>query len=293
VIVIDATQLRNAAPRVGDLYLTVLRAGKAVGALSTCGLPAGLAGRAEGVITSVSAKLSNAANALDGTADDLLRRAGLAELADQLSTLAFAAEAPGMTTGLIEAARAAGTYGVPASVGAIASRIGWAAGSLSLALNVGVPTAHDLSNPYLDEDRKVSNALARGITGGGVIVAGGIIIGVMSGALLPVAVAAGAGLAFSVLDKELGITDGLADGIDWATDQTSAAAEALGRGFSSGAESLTRGAADTGRAIGDGATAFGREASEAGRAVGRGAGKVGGAVDDGIDAVGGVIGGIL
>lgn len=155
-----------------------------------------------------------------------------------------------MTTALIEAARAAGTYGVPAGVGAVAGTVGWAAGSLSLALNVGVPTAYDLHNPYIDDDRRVSNALARSITGGGVIIAGGVIVGMASGVLLPVAIAAGAGLAFGVLDKQLGITDGLADGIDWATDQTSAAADAVGSAVQDGASMVGDGIDAAGDVIG-------------------------------------------
>jgi hypothetical protein len=293
VISIDATQLFKAAPRVGELYLTLLRAGKAVGALDSAGLPPALAGRAESVLSSVSRKLGDAANALDGTADELLRRAGLAELADQLSTLALATEGPGMTLGFIDAARVAGTYGVPANVAGIASKIGWGVGSAGLALSVGVPTAHDLGNPYLDDDRRVSNAVARSITGGGVIIAGGIIIGMASGVLLPVAVAAAAGLAFSVLDKKLGITEGLADGIDWATDQTSAASSAIAHGAGKAGTAIADGAGKAGTAIADGAGKAGHAiadgAGKAGNAIADGAGKAGGAIADGAGKAGGAI----
>ncbi|HEX6681595.1 MAG TPA: hypothetical protein VF062_02315 [Candidatus Limnocylindrales bacterium] len=228
VIVIDATQLKAAAPRVRDLFLTLARVSKEVSKLDTHGLPGPLASRVDGALSAASGKLAAAASAIEGTAEDLLRRAGLAELADQLGTLAWAAEAPGGTAALIEGARQVGTYGVPQGVGAIASRFGHAAGSLSLALNVGVPTVHDLGNPYLDDDRRVSNILGRSVTSGGMLFAGGVIIGLAGPGLLPIAGVAVAGIAFGVLDKQLGISNAVSDGVDWATDQTSKAADAVG-----------------------------------------------------------------
>jgi len=45
-------------------------------------------------------------------------------------------------------------------------------------------------------------------------------------------------IAFGVLDQKLHITDTLADGIDWATDQTSAAADAVTDGVSGAVDAI-------------------------------------------------------
>jgi len=238
VISIDANQLKTAAPRVADLYTTLLGAARGVGALNTAGLPGPIAGRAQAAISAAAGKLNRAAAGLVGTSADLLRRAGLAEAADQISKLSTITNAPGLTAGLIQRAHELGGYGVPDNVGRIAGSAGYGLSVAGLALGVGVPTAHDLANPYLDDDRRVANGLARITTTGGMMVAGGIIIGAMSGALLPIAVAAGVGLAFGVLDQKLHITDTLADGIDWATDQTSAAADAVTDGVSGAVDAI-------------------------------------------------------
>lgn len=230
MISIDATELRTAAPRVADLYAVLLKTGRAVPAASTAGLPPGLAGRVAADLAGIGRELDRAASGLAGTSEDLLRRAGLADAADKLSTLAMGTDAPGMTAALLRHAYETGGYGVNSAAGTAAGAAKYGLGVFGLALGVGAPTIADLANPYLDEDRKVANSLACVTTAGGMLVAGGVIVGVMSGGLLPVALAAGAGIAFGVLDKELHITEGLADGIDWATDQTSAAADAVGDG---------------------------------------------------------------
>lgn len=251
VIVIDAVQLRDAAPRVAELYATLLQSGKALSGLGTGGCPGALAARVHSVVSAASGKITAAANMLEGTAEELLRRAGLADLADKLSTLGMATSAPGLTAALIAAAQEAGTYGVPARVGAVAGAGGWALGSLGLTLSVGVPTAHDLANPYLDDDRRIANAAARGITAGGMLIAGGMIIGASGGVLAPVVLVAGAGLAFSILDRKLGITNGIADGIDWATDQTSAAVDTIDDGIDAAGDVIDDGLDAAGDVIDD------------------------------------------
>lgn len=238
VIAIDATQLRQAAPRVADIYATLLQVGRCLETLGTGGVPAPYAARVSAALHDSARALRRAAGGLEGTAQDLLRRAGLATAADQIATLSMAASAPDLTASLIARAHELGGYPVGESAAGVASRVGRGAGMFGLALGVGVPTLHDLRNPYLDEDRKVADGLARVVTAGGVLVAGGVIVGMASGGLLPVGIAVGAGLAFGVLDRELGITDAVADGIDWATDQTSAAADAIGEGIDDAVDTI-------------------------------------------------------
>lgn len=221
-ITIDAAELQAAAPAVTEMYADLAGVGHGINCVEVGALPAPLAARIQGELSEIHHELSKAAGAVQGTARELLERAGLAEAADKLSTLPLALAGPELTANLIEEAHEIGKarYGVPDKVGNIASKAGYGLAVAGIVLGVAVPSAHDLANPYLDDTRKSANALARSATTAGILLAGGVAAGLASPGLLAVGAAVGVGVALTVIDEKLAITEHLADGINAGLDAT-------------------------------------------------------------------------
>lgn len=221
-ITVDAAELAAAAPSVAGMYADLVGVGHGINRVEVGALPSPLAARIQLELSELHHELIKAAEAIQGTAHELLERAGLAEAADKLSTLALALSGPELTASLIHEAHELGKvkYGVPDKVGNIASKAGYGLAVAGIVLQVAVPSAHDLTNPYLDDTRKSANALARGATTAGILVAGGVAAGLASPGLAAAAAAVGVGVALSVIDQKLEITEHLADGINAGLDAT-------------------------------------------------------------------------
>lgn len=219
-ITVDAAELQAAAPSVAGMYATLVATGHGINRVEAGALPAPLAARIQAELSELHHELGKAADAIQGTAHELLERAGLAEAADKLSTLALTLSGPELTANLIEEAHELGKakYGVPDKVGNIASKAGYGLALAGIVLGVAVPSAHDLANPYLDDTRKSANTLARGATTAGILVAGGVAAGLASPGLVAVGAAVGVGVALTVIDEKLEITEHLADGINAGLD---------------------------------------------------------------------------
>lgn len=227
-ITIDAAELHAAAPSVAEIYAELVGVGHSITRVEVGALPVPLGARIQLELSELHHELIKAADAIQGTAHELLERAGLAEAADKLSTLALALSGPKLTANLINEAHEIGKaeYGVPDKVGNIASKAGYGLALAGIILQVAVPSAHDLTNPYLDDTRKSANALARSATTAGILVAGGVAAGLASPGLAAAAAAVGVGVALSVINQKLEITEHLADGINAGLD---AGLDATGR----------------------------------------------------------------
>ncbi|MGH3916164.1 MAG: hypothetical protein ACRDTC_22570, partial [Pseudonocardiaceae bacterium] len=229
-ITIDAAELHAAAPSVAEMYAELVGVGHSINRVEVGALPAPLAARIQLELAELHHELIKAADAIQGTAHELLERAGLAEAADKLSTLALALSGPELTANLINDAHEIGKakYGIPDKVGNIASKAGYGLALAGIILQVAVPSAHDLANPYLDDTRKSANALARSATTAGILVAGGVAAGLASPGLAAAAAAIGVGVALSVIDQKLEITEHLADGINAGLDATDRVLDEVG-----------------------------------------------------------------
>lgn len=230
-ITVDATELRSAAPSVAGMYAVLGGVGHSINHVEGGALPAPLAARIQAELSEIHHELIKAADTIQGTAHELLERAGLAEAADQLSTLDLALAGPELTANLIEKAHEIGDkahYGVPDKVGSIASKTSYGLAVAEIVLGFAVPSVYDLANPYLDDTRKSANTLARGATTAGIIVAGGVAAGLASPGLVAVGAALGTGVALSIIDEKLQITEHLADGINAGLDATGQLADGVG-----------------------------------------------------------------
>ncbi|MFN2497069.1 MAG: hypothetical protein ABR608_14370 [Pseudonocardiaceae bacterium] len=215
-ITIDAVELRAAAPAVAGMFATLGAISRGVNGVDVGALPASLAAKTQAELSEIHHELSRAANAVEGTAQELLERAGWAEAADQIGTLSLGLAAPGLTADLIAEAHKIGkaAYGVPDNVGSVASKAGYGLAVAGIIFDFAVPSVQDVANPYLDDTRKNANVLARATTTAGILVAGGVAAGLVAPALPAVAAAAVTGVALTVIDEKLQITKHLSDGIN-------------------------------------------------------------------------------
>jgi len=269
-ITVDAAELQAATPSVAGMYATLVATGHGINRVEVVALPAPLAARTQAELSEIHHELSKAAGAIQGTAHELLERAGLAEAADKLSTLALTLSGPELTANLIKEAHEIGKakYGVPDKVDNIASKAGYGLAVAGIVLGVAVPSAHDLANPYLDDTRKSANALARSATTAGIIVAGGVAAGLASPGLVAVGAAVGVGLALTVIDEKLEITEQLADGINAGLDATGRAMDEVGGVADDAIDGV-------GNVAGDAMDKAGDTLDKAGDLAGGAAGKVG------------------
>lgn len=220
-ITIDANQLNDAAPKVAKLYATVQVAAKQLGSLGvTCEMPDGLAGRVISGISAAQGELEAAVRTLDGMDAELKKRAHLARIADAVGMANFGLTTVALPTGIINAAAEDSANHIPKNVSSTSKAIGGVLAAAGLAGDL-IDLRKDYRNPFIDDNRKAADALAKGVTASGVAFTGGVVAGLAGVALvsLPgVGIAVGVGLGFAVLDKELHITQHVSDGINSALD---------------------------------------------------------------------------
>jgi hypothetical protein len=230
-ITIDANQLAEAAPKVGRLYATVsVAARELAGADVSCEMPDGLAGRIIAGISAAQHDLDGTVRTLDGLDGELKKRAHLARIADAVGMANFGLTTVALPTGIINAAAADSANHIPANVGSATKAIGGVLAAAGLAGDL-VDLGKDYRNPFIDDNRKAADALAKGVTASGVAFAGGVGAGLAGVALVSVpgvGIAVGVGLGYAVLDKQLHITAHVSDGINSALDAGGEALDDVG-----------------------------------------------------------------
>jgi hypothetical protein len=236
VITIDATELNVAAPRIGALYATLAMSARQLRAVDTsCEMPPGVAGRVTAGVSAAAAELAGAERTMDGMDGEIRKRAHLAQIADAVGKVTFGLGTIKLPADLIDAARSADEEaGAAARVSARAGGIAYAVkgllGAVSTAADVyGVLAT--AANPYLDDNRKSAEAIAKGATVSGTLLVTGVAVGVAGVALvsLPaVAIGVGVGVTYTLLDKKFHITSTVADGVNSALDAAADGVDAAG-----------------------------------------------------------------
>ncbi len=227
-ITIDATEMHEAAPRVGALYATLAMSARQLGAVDvSCEMPPGLAGRVASGVSAAEQELRGAERTMDGMDAEIRERAQLAKIADAVGKVSFGLNAPKLPAELIDAARQADeagngpVYGIPARVGGIAHAIKGVLGAVG-TLGDLFDVANTYTNPYIDENRKASELTAKGATVAGGLFAGGVgagLVGVGLMTLPGVGMAIGVGVGLAVLDKKFDISGKISDGVNEALDE--------------------------------------------------------------------------
>ena len=250
-ITIDATELHEAAPRIGALYATLAMSARQLRAVDvSCEMPPGLAGQISSGVSSAASDLAGAERTMNGMDKDIRERALLAKIADAIGRVSFGTVTLKLPADLIDAARQADEagrqfpYGVSARAGGVAHAIKGVLGAVG-TLGDLYDVANTYVNPYIDDNRKGAELATKGATVGGVLLAGGIgagLAGVAVVSLPGVAIAVGVAVGFSVLDKHFHISDKVSDGVNSALD-------AAGEGLDDAGEALE----DVGEGINDAA----------------------------------------
>jgi hypothetical protein len=240
VITIDANELDEATPRVAALHEAL---GSGAAALDGVNLgvemPDGLAGEVAGEVSAIAADMRRAAASIVCQAQELARRAGdarladqVSPLADQISTLALGFAATALPADIIRAAGKSGAkYGVPASVARAARAASTASLAAAGAVSVGAGLYKDLNDPDIDTQRRIVNAGARLATSVGLPLATAGAAALLVPALPAVGIAAAAGLTWTVLDEQYGLTDKVSDVADGGLDALGDAAGKIGDAF--------------------------------------------------------------
>jgi hypothetical protein len=238
VITIDADELNVAALRVEELHLRLVDSARAlVGLDFAVEMPPGVRGRVVGLVDAARADVADAAEQINGKGEEIARRAGLAELADRLgaislATLPLSAQLGAITEYHRGVAKRAAVRGDLASARRNRgyqlkteklTRMLGAAGGL---VGFGPAAVADVRNPYISTDRKIGEIAARG---GSDVALGAIAKVGLSRLPFAAAGPAGiaAGIAWTLADSKLHITDKLADGATWAVDKTGDGAQWL------------------------------------------------------------------
>lgn len=257
VITIDATELHEAAPRIGALYATLSVAARQLRSVDvSCEMPPGVAGRVSAGVSAAARELAGAQRGMDGMDADIRERAQLAKIADAVGKIMFGLGMVKLPAELIDAAREADqTAGAAARVSARAGGIAFAIkgvlGAVGKAADVYGLLATS-ANPYLDDNRKAAEAVTKGGTALGTAAAiAGLVtlagVGVVS--LPAVAIGAGVALTYTVADKAFHISDHVSDGVNYVVDHADDAVEAAGQA----AEDVGEGIQDVGEGIEDAA----------------------------------------
>jgi hypothetical protein len=251
VIVLDPRELNEAAPRVTELHLNLVDAQARVAGLDLgVEMPPGVRGRVAAHLDAARSRLTAAARSVDGLGADIARRAGLAELADRLTTIWLAAgplaASAGVATafhrdsassaakrGNLEAARAYRRYAQTSQ------RLTRLLGAVGKLVGYGPATIADVRNPFLTTDQKLgriagrattsaaAGAVERAAVGTAARLAIGRGAGTVAVAALGGPVGLAVGLTWTVLDYKLDLSGKVADGATWAIDKAGDGAQWL------------------------------------------------------------------
>ncbi len=251
VITIDATELHEAAPKVGALYATLAVSARQLRSVDvSCEMPAGLAGRIRAGVSGAAQDLSSAERTMDGMDADIRKRAQLAKIADAVGKITFGLGTVKLPAELIDAAAEAdkaadATARVSPSAAKVARAIKGVLGAVGKAADVYDVVA-GARNPYLDDNRKASEAITKGVTVGGTAAVTAAGVALVSAPLLPaVAIGAGVGLTYMLLDKKFHIGDTVSDGVNSALDTAGEALDEAGEAL----EDVGEGIQDVGEGI--------------------------------------------
>ena len=249
VITIDATELHEAAPKIGALYATLGVSARQLRAVDvSCEMPPGVAGRVSAAVSSAAQDLSSAERTMNGMDADIRKRAMLAKIADAMGKTSFGTVTLKLPADLIDAARRADE--ADGKFPRVSKQAGDVAKNIKKVLGVA-GTAGDLydvvniaANPYLDDNRKTAEAVSKGTSVAVPLVVAGAVAGAaaVTAALPVVAIGVGVALTYTVLDKHFHISDKVSDGVNSALD-------AAGEGLEDAGEALE----DVGEGISDAA----------------------------------------
>lgn len=217
-IIIDCHELRVAAPAVAGMYSVLYSVGRSLADIPIPDMPAGLAAQVTMEISDIDGQLTRMATTIDGTAEELLRRAGLAELADQIGKLPLVLSAPNLTAALIHRAHemdvaASGKhhYGVPKNVDKIAVNATKLFKGVNMLASKGA-TLLDWLDPNLDLDTKIAKTVATGATGAATAGASKWLMAAKG--LRAVTAVSGVGLAFTLVDYKFHVTEHVAEDVE-------------------------------------------------------------------------------
>lgn len=217
-ITIDCQELRVAAPAVAGMYTVLYSVGRSLADVAIPEMPGGLAAQVTIEISDIDRQLTATAAAIDGTAEELLRRAGLAELADQVRKVPLLLTVPSLKASLIHrahemdvAASGKHSFGVPDNVDRIAVNAAKLFKGVNLAASKGA-TVLDWLDPNLDLDTKIARTVAASTTGSATAGASKWLMAAKG--LRAVTAATGAGLVFTLVDYKFHVTDSLAEELE-------------------------------------------------------------------------------
>ena len=234
VITIDATELHEAAPKVAALYATLAVSARQLRSVDvSCEMPAGLAGRVTAGVSHAAQDLGSAERTMNGMDADIRKRAQLAKIADAVGKITFGMGTLKLPADLIDAAdKADEAAGAARRVSPAAAKVATAIKSVLGAVGAAADVFDVVSgarNPYLDDNRKASEAITKGGTAAALSVAGGVVVGFTAAPALPaVAIGVGIALGYTVLDKKFHIGDKVSDGVNSALDTAGEALDDAG-----------------------------------------------------------------